>query len=428
MEPVLIRVNHLGKIKSTEVEVSPFVIFSGESGLGKSYLAMLSHFIFHILLDQNGFNKFYKGKGYDYTTLSESFNESGVIFQIQRAELEFWLADEAIQYLRYMLGNDSLTGDISIILPHSIPDELIMKYRKEVSGLEGLEQENIILSFGELTYRVREEADFDESPFAFITRYALIDYLFDDFKSLKNEFVMPPSRGPMLTEKITCVTGLYQEYSKGLDMLNKASMRTDDESHKAIELLHSILEGEVTRVESKYYYKMKESMESDPIPLSSAAASIREIAPLQFLVQKTDVSKVSVLIEEPEAHLHPSKQRMMADIICCLSHSGTFLQITTHSDYFLRRFNEIFLFSLIKSKQTNKKKIDTLSKKLLLCPEINISSGIIKAYLMQKREDGSSFAKLQGMDDGIPFESFLNALKDSVNNQDLIEDFLSDVD
>ena len=256
----------------------------------------------------------------------------------------------------------------------------------------------------------------------------MIDYIFEDFKSLKYEFVMPPSRGPMLTEKVTNVTGLYQEYSKGLDMLNKASMRPTDESHKALELLQSVLEGEVTREESAYFYKMTDSIDSDVIPLSSAAASIREIAPLQFLVQKTDVSKVSVLVEEPEAHLHPTKQRMMADIISCLAHCGTFLQITTHSDYFLHRFNEIYLYGFLKSKIEEQSRIEALAEKLGVCPEIDLQSVRINAYLLQKREDGSSYAELQNIDDGIPFESFFDALKSSVINQSLIEDLLTDAE
>lgn len=84
------------------------------------------------------------------------------------------------------------------------------------------------------------------------------------------------------------------------------------------------------------------------MPVSAAAASIREIAPLQILAKKQDVSKCAILVEEPEAHLHPLKQRMMADIIGALSHNGAIMQITTHSDYFLRRLNELIMFAKAK--------------------------------------------------------------------------------
>lgn len=85
------------------------------------------------------------------------------------------------------------------------------------------------------------------------------------------------------------------------------------------------------------------------MPVSAAAASIREIAPLQILAKKQDVSKCAILVEEPEAHLHPLKQRMMADIIGALSHNGAIMQITTHSDYFLRRLNELIMFAKAKN-------------------------------------------------------------------------------
>ena len=58
-------------------------------------------------------------------------------------------------------------------------------------------------------------------------------------------------------------------------------------------------------------------------------------------MERTDISKVAMLIEEPEAHLHPIKQRMIADIISFFVNAGTYMQITTHSDYFLRRLNEL---------------------------------------------------------------------------------------
>ena len=49
------------------------------------------------------------------------------------------------------------------------------------------------------------------------------------------------------------------------------------------------------------------------------------------------------LIENSEAHLHPMKQRMMADVIGSFFYAGAYMQITTHSDYFMHRFSELQL-------------------------------------------------------------------------------------
>ena len=84
---------------------------------------------------------------------------------------------------------------------------------------------------------------------------------------------------------------------------------------------------ELFKVEAdKYYYRSN----GKDLPISAAASSIREIAPLALLVERYDVSTISILFEEPEAHLHPLKQRMMADIISALNNAGAYMQITTH--------------------------------------------------------------------------------------------------
>jgi len=47
MDKIKIVVHSLGKIRDAEIEISPLTIFCGDSGLGKSYLAMLVHYLCH---------------------------------------------------------------------------------------------------------------------------------------------------------------------------------------------------------------------------------------------------------------------------------------------------------------------------------------------------------------------------------------------
>ena len=77
-------------------------------------------------------------------------------------------------------------------------------------------------------------------------------------------------------------------------------------------------------------------------------------------------------MEEPEAHLHPLKQRMMADIIGALSHNGAIMQITTHSDYFLRRLNELIMFAKAKKTTDDPDKLRTLSEKVNIVEDMSI--------------------------------------------------------
>lgn len=67
MDKIKIVVHSLGKIRDAEIEISPLTIFCGDSGLGKSYLAMLVHYFYAILWEKRSrLTQFFKSKGFDY--------------------------------------------------------------------------------------------------------------------------------------------------------------------------------------------------------------------------------------------------------------------------------------------------------------------------------------------------------------------------
>ncbi len=333
------------------------------------------------------------------------------------------MAKDAILYLRYMLGYDGISGQIEITLPESVPDTMAFTYKKELTGLVDEEEIYTILSLGNLRFRIQEKTQFDESPFAFLLRFVMIDYIFGNYQMLDSTFVLPPSRGPILTEQIIPTTGMYSEFLNDMAGLNRIKPRPDTASEIVLKLFRTILEGEVNKEETTYIYTTNDAS----MPVSAAAASIREIAPLQILAKKQDVSRCAILVEEPEAHLHPLKQRMMADIIGALSHNGAIMQITTHSDYFLRRLNELIMFAKAKNTTDDPDKLRTLSEKVNIVEDMSIDESIIGAYLLRKQADNTSIAVKQDISNGIPFAAFRDAILDNMNYQDILGDYLQDV-
>ena len=423
MKCIKVRIDQLGRIRDSEILVSPLMVFSGESGLGKSYLALLCHYFFELLINTSRLNHFFVDNNIDFNILSKDFKDVGTALEIKKQDLETWMAKDAILYLRYMLGYDGISGQIEITLPESVPDTMAFTYKKELTGLVDEEEIYTILSLGNLRFRIQEKTQFDESPFAFLLRFVLIDYIFGNYQMLDSTFVLPPSRGPILTEQIIPTTGMYSEFLSDMAGLNRIKPRPDTASEIVLKLFRTILEGEVNKEETTYIYTTNDAS----MPVSAAAASIREIAPLQILAKKQDVSRCAILVEEPEAHLHPLKQRMMADIIGALSHNGAIMQITTHSDYFLRRLNELIMFAKAKKTTDDPDKLRTLSEKVNIVEDMSIDESIIGAYLLRKQADNTSIAVKQDISNGIPFAAFRDAILDNMNYQDILGDYLQDV-
>ena len=423
MKCIKVRIDQLGRIRDSEILVSPLMVFSGESGLGKSYLALLCHYFFELLINTSRLNHFFVDNNIDFNILSKDFKDVGTALEIKKQDLEAWMAKDAILYLRYMLGYDGISGQIEITLPESVPDTMAFTYKNELTGLVDKEEIYTILSLGNLRFRIQEKTQFDESPFAFLLRFVLIDYIFGNYQKLDSTFVLPPSRGPILTEQIIPTTGMYSEFLNDMAGLNRIKPRPDTASEIVLKLFRTILEGEVDKEETTYIYTTNDAS----MPVSAAAASIREIAPLQILAKKQDVSRCAILVEEPEAHLHPLKQRMMADIIGALSHNGAIMQITTHSDYFLRRLNELIMFAKAKKTTDDPDKLRTLSEKVNIVEDMSIDESIIGAYLLRKQADNTSIAVKQDISNGIPFTAFRDAILDNMNYQDILGDYLQDV-
>lgn len=422
MKCIKVRIDQLGRVRDSEILVSPLMVFSGESGLGKSYLALLCHYFFELLINTSRLNHFFADNNIDFNVLSKDFNDAGTALEIKKQDLEAWMAQDAILYLRYMLGYDGVSGNIKITLPETVPDVMTYTYKQELTGLVNEEDINTILSLGKLRFRIQEKTQFDESPFAFLLRFVMIDYIFENHQMLDSTFVLPPSRGPILTEQILPTTGMYAEFLNDMAGLNRTQPRPDTASDTVLRLFRNILEGEVNKEETTYIY----TINNTSMPVSAAAASIREIAPLQILAKKRDVSKCAILVEEPEAHLHPLKQRMMADIIGALSHSGAIIQITTHSDYFLRRLNELIMFAKAMKAVDDTDKLKALSEQVNIVEDTSIDESIVGAYLLQKQDDGTSIVVKQDLSNGIPFAAFRKAILDNMNYQDILEVFLRD--
>ena len=75
-----------------------------------------------------------------------------------------------------------------------------------------------------------------------------------------------------------------------------------------------------------------------PLTMAMSSSLVTELAPI-ILVLRHMAGFPVLILEEPEAHLHPKLQRRLAQVIVRLIRKGLYVWITTHSENFCQQIN-----------------------------------------------------------------------------------------
>lgn len=76
------------------------------------------------------------------------------------------------------------------------------------------------------------------------------------------------------------------------------------------------------------------------VPIQSASSSVSELAPLILYLKHAVRPSDLLVIEEPEAHLHPASQALLAKFIARMVRAGLYVLATTHSEILLEEFSK----------------------------------------------------------------------------------------
>lgn len=428
MQQVTFDIKRLGAIRDSSMTLSPMMIFSGESGLGKSYAAFLVHYLYYVLLDSDRFLNFFLEQGYDFNEIYKKRESGKVILSVPVQDVLDWLNKDAVAYIGYLVGYQNLDGDVNIKLP--IQEKTFdFIFTQTLEGLEGQEELYDKLVFKDYVYRVVSTRNIPTPiPYAILIQAYFQDLVFGDMNNITKTFLLPPSRGSLMevSERPTFQSGMYEEFFDMKALLNKPQERVSPLNQALIECNARVNNGELKREGEKYLYHIRSGA---TIPLTAAASSIKELSPLSLLINKFPVKGVSILFEEPEAHLHPSRQVKLADLLACIISAGGHLQVTTHSDYLIKRLNNLMKLSLLKDK-ISPSDFEKLLNDFQIKEEYLLAVSNVRAYLLEEQSDGSSriIAQEVGKDNSIPFESFYSVIEDDLELTSRIEEIMDSLE
>lgn len=185
---------------------------------------------------------------------------------------------------------------------------------------------------------------------------------------------------------------------------NKAN--TDSKLAGVAEWLEQMLiKGKIEKLETEslpiYQYKA-DKLAAIPMYLTSSLVS--EVAPLVHFLRSFN-SYNALFIEEPEAHLHPAAQRVMARALARIMNQGVPVLTTTHGDTLFQQLNNLaVLFN-----HPNQK---ALLKELNYSKDELINPNNMVAYQFKRETEQTLVERLDASEYGIAVPTFNDPLEE----------------
>ncbi len=139
-------------------------------------------------------------------------------------------------------------------------------------------------------------------------------------------------------------SGVIADFLSSLQRLEKRKLGKLNELAKYLE--SEVTKGDIEfKVDEHHYPEIFYGTHVGRFALHRTSSMVSEVAPLvlflRYIVNPGDI----IIIEEPEAHLHPDNQRKMAKALVGLVRSKVKVIITTHSDYLVQQLSNFVALS-----------------------------------------------------------------------------------
>ena len=144
--------------------------------------------------------------------------------------------------------------------------------------------------------------------------------------------------------EVPTMSGVIADFMEKIILYEEGKYPNDEMKYLTEALETDVLEGQIRLKPSTsgypdFHYLPKGTNEE--IRLSQTSSMVSELAPLVLFLKSGIKSGDTLIIDEPEAHLHPGAQADMAVILARLVRAGVRIIVTTHSDWLLQEIGNL---------------------------------------------------------------------------------------
>lgn len=386
---IRIIIDKLGPITDSEIVFKPFMVFTGESGLGKSYTALLWYNLITSLTPMR-LQEFITKK------INGSVKEE-LTFKFK--DFRMWLNQNTAAFLGYLLGNNNFNCQVNYVfeIDDDKPVEMKRLHNEDASGFT--------------RYSINGDIDvfpLDLEDNVLMMSFSLHGYLSELCfgKNYLRPLILPPARAAFMGANTTSPIGMYRDFLAQLDDLKTPSRTISPDNQFFVNYIAKLSDGEIVLENGSVFLQFESG---EKIPVSAAASSVKELMPFLLMLQNGKIKQYnSLLFEEPEAHVHPKKQFLLMDMLARCCNKGMLIQMTTHSDYLLGRMNQLLVLGKIREKSMEA--FEIFCKEHQFNKNLYLHTEQIGGYYF-KRENDRVVIEEQDLSLGLPFNSFENTVK-----------------
>ena len=378
---IQIAVENFGPIEKAEIDLRPLTVFVGESNTGKTYLSALVYALYRTFM---GFSRvpwlhdvilLLREIDTEILEALEKLNIYGQSFRF--SDLPQWLHADILRGLsnpepfgdelkrcfnldsirELIRFTDSKDNELKISLKVSEENQSLWNFEMKGSGADigvaGSINEDMILRTKDAISEKKLNLE-DLATFLHVNGSRDPDFY---YLSAPRGGIME-THGVILSSLVESATraglarfsgsatlsGMIADFLKQIINYDERHLSSDEMNGVAKVLEDEVLHGEieVNRPAGGYpEFRYRPQKSERALRMSQSSSMVSELAPLVLFLRGIVQPGDTLVIEEPEAHLHPKAQTKIAMTLARLVRVGVRVIITTHSDWLLEQIGNL---------------------------------------------------------------------------------------